>query len=71
VPSQCAVSGFDDTEESTQYQPMISTVHVPKQTMGMRAVDRLIWRIANPDAPPEKTLIHGDVILRESTERKS
>ncbi|XEC93628.1 LacI family DNA-binding transcriptional regulator [Paenibacillus tarimensis] len=65
VPGQCAVSGFDNTYPDSEIA--LTTVNVNKELLGMRAVDRILWRIANPDSNIEKTLICADIIMREST----
>lgn len=70
VPEDCAVTGFDNTEQSAACDPPLTTVDVPKRLLGMRAVDKLLWRIRNPDSPPEKTLIYGQTVWRASTERR-
>ncbi|MFC5528730.1 LacI family DNA-binding transcriptional regulator [Cohnella yongneupensis] len=61
-PSQCAVTGFDHTHD---YLPTLATVHVNKELLGMRAVDIMLWRIANRQSSYEKTLVYADVLIRE------
>ncbi|UVI30234.1 LacI family DNA-binding transcriptional regulator [Paenibacillus spongiae] len=60
--TQCAVTGFDNTHELI---PTLATVDVNKELLGMRAVDIMLWRIANPQSSFEKTLVYADVILRD------
>jgi LacI family transcriptional regulator len=70
VPGRCAVSGFDNThgpDSNFDVQPPITTVDVNKEQLGRRAVDKLLWRISNRLANIEKTLIYGEIIIREST----
>ncbi|GFN31105.1 hypothetical protein PCURB6_13650 [Paenibacillus curdlanolyticus] len=38
IPEQCGVTGFDNTS------PDLTTVNVNKELLGMRAVDKLLWR---------------------------
>lgn len=66
VPEECSVTGFDDIEEATTFEPSITTVRVAKETLGIRAVDMLLWRLEHPDSPFEKLLIHGDLAIRKS-----
>jgi LacI family transcriptional regulator len=61
VPRDCAVTGFDNLNEE---HPILATVNVDKETLGMRAVDQLLWRIPNRGFPFERKLIYGDVIIR-------
>ncbi|WP_308639341.1 LacI family DNA-binding transcriptional regulator [Paenibacillus silvisoli] len=62
VPAQCAVTGFDNTCDNF---PILGTVNVNKELLGMRAVDQMLWRILNPSSAFEKKLIYGDVIIRD------
>ena len=62
VPERCAVTGFDNTHEDL---PILATVNVNKEFLGMRAVDQMLWRIVNRHAPFERKLIYADSILRE------
>jgi len=67
VPEQVAVTGFDHMDDVTDPDiPALSTVHVPKEGLGRRAVEMLFARLANPERPVEKTLISGGILLRES-----
>ncbi|MFX3634228.1 MAG: LacI family DNA-binding transcriptional regulator [Candidatus Pristimantibacillus sp.] len=67
VPEQVSVTGFDNIEVADQLKPKLTTVHVPKETLGRRAVDKLLERIANRQEPVEKLLIAGEILYREST----
>ncbi|MCR2806306.1 LacI family DNA-binding transcriptional regulator [Paenibacillus sp. SCIV0701] len=62
IPQSCAITGFDNT---FVHLPLLATVNVNKELLGMRAVDQLLWRMANRGSAYEKKLIYGDVILRE------
>jgi len=69
VPDDVAVTGFDHTDEVTDptlQVPSLSTIHVPNRMMGKRAVEMLYARLSDPERPFEKTLINGNVMLRES-----
>ncbi|WP_127530668.1 LacI family DNA-binding transcriptional regulator [Paenibacillus kobensis] len=61
VPERCGVTGFDNTS------PGMTTVNVNKELLGMRAVDKLLWRCANRSSNVERLLIQGDVLMRDST----
>lgn len=62
VPRDVQVTGFDNTNDDL---PILATVNVDKELLGMRAVDQLLWRILNPGSNYEKLLIQADVIIRE------
>jgi LacI family transcriptional regulator len=67
VPEHCALTGFDNTHESL---PLLATVNVNKELLGMRAVDQMLWRISNPLSAYEKKLIFADLIIRETNALK-
>lgn len=66
VPEDISVSGFDNIEAAYRMRPALTTVHVPKESLGRRAVDRLLERIESPSEPLEKVLLAGEAIYRES-----
>ncbi|WP_159886089.1 LacI family DNA-binding transcriptional regulator [Paenibacillus puerhi] len=67
VPDDVSVSGFDNIEKAYEALPPLTTVHVPKEALGRRAVERLEARIRHRQEPAEKLLLGGEVIYREST----
>jgi LacI family transcriptional regulator len=71
VPGDVSLTGFDHTEEKGDDLPGLSTVHVPKELMGIRAVELLFRRLKEPDQPNEKTLIYGDVLMRQTVRKIS
>ena len=62
VPGRVQVTGFDNTYDNL---PIMATVNIDKELLGMRAVDQLLWRILNPDSNYERLLIQADVIVRD------
>lgn len=67
VPGDVSVTGFDNIEDSYRMSPALTTVHVPKEALGKRAVERLLSRIAGKQEPMEKLLLAGELLYREST----
>ncbi len=63
VPTDCAVTGFDNTCES---HPILGTVNVNKELLGMRAVDQMLWRVLNRESAYEKKMISGEIIVRDN-----
>lgn len=53
VPEDIIVTGFDNTDRLTYLYPDMPTIDVPKEQLGLRAGEQLIWRMANPDRPKE------------------
>ncbi|HEX6060145.1 MAG TPA: LacI family DNA-binding transcriptional regulator [Gemmatimonadaceae bacterium] len=52
IPDDVAVAGFDDVPIARYTSPPLSTVHVPIQELGARAVDRLLHTIAGGNRQP-------------------
>lgn len=67
VPTEVSVSGFDNIDVASQKDPSITTVNVPKEDLGQRAVKRLLDRIADPGSPKEKIMLAVDIVYRNST----
>ncbi|MEK0315786.1 LacI family DNA-binding transcriptional regulator [Cohnella sp. 56] len=70
VPDDCAVTGFDDSPDAAAMTPGLTTVRVSKELLGSRAVDQLIWRASNRGSNPERKLIAGEVVIRDSIGKK-
>ncbi|GAE07204.1 substrate-binding domain-containing protein [Paenibacillus sp. JCM 10914] len=68
VPRGVHVTGFDNMYDNL---PILATVNIDKELLGMRAVDQLLWRILNPGSNYEKLLIQADIIVRELGNRDS
>ncbi|MGG6314069.1 LacI family DNA-binding transcriptional regulator [Paenibacillus macerans] len=67
IPGDIAVSGFDNIDDAAQNVPSITTVNVPKEDLGRRAVKKLLDRLANPGLPQEKIMISVEIVYRNST----
>lgn len=70
VPSSVAVVGFDDIMYAAKTAPALTTVHVPKMEMGIQAVRLVFDLLEHPGSGVHTRLIHTDLIVRESSERK-
>lgn len=66
VPDDLAVTGFDDVVEARFLEPQLTTVDIPKEALGKRAAEVLLWRILNPDRPFEITYVENTIKLRGS-----
>lgn len=53
IPSDVALTAFDDFEWADLFQPRLTTMAQDLETMGSRAVESLLSRIAGDDAPRE------------------
>ncbi|WP_186577107.1 LacI family DNA-binding transcriptional regulator [Aquibacillus kalidii] len=67
IPEDVSVAGFDNKEFTYKQSPTITTINVAKEDMGKRAVEMLMRRIEEKDAPFEKVMLAGEIMLREST----
>jgi LacI family transcriptional regulator len=67
IPDQVALAGFDDIFEATVIEPNLTTVKIPKEELGQRAAEELIWRFHHPERPVEVIRIGTEVIFRDST----
>jgi len=67
IPQDIAVVGFDGTELSEMVSPPLSTIKQPSRDIGRKAVDLLLNKIDNPDAPTERVMMNWHFISRAST----
>lgn len=67
VPEQLSLTGFDNIEDSYMRELALTTVHVPKEMLGKKAVERLLNRKQHPEEPIVKLLVKSEIIYREST----
>jgi DNA-binding LacI/PurR family transcriptional regulator len=66
VPGQMSVVGFDGMYAAFWTGYELTTVRQPVNQMAKAAVDILMERIDNPDAPPEKRVLAGTLIRGKS-----
>jgi LacI family transcriptional regulator len=67
VPGDISVMGFDDIPLAAELNPPLSTIHVPKRTMGTIAARRLVDIIKKKESIPHKVLIPARLVERAST----
>ena len=67
VPGDISVLGFDDIPVAAEVNPPLTTMHVPKETMGTMAARRLVDVIKKRGDPPHKVLIPAQLVVRSST----
>jgi LacI family transcriptional regulator len=71
VPGQAALVSIDDIDLSSFVSPALTTVHVPKEDMGLYAVQMLVNYSTQPDIPPAFIILPTDLIIRESCGMRS
>lgn len=67
VPNQLSIVGFDDTPQSAQVWPPLTTVRWPISQMAQRAAHKLIAN--EEDSPIEEILLESELIKRASVSR--
>jgi len=67
IPEDISVVGFDDIHLAAEVNPPLSTISVPKKTMGMMAARRLVDVIKRKEDTPYKTLVPTSLVIRRST----
>lgn len=67
VPGQARIVGFDDSRLASLLRPALSSVRVPLADVGAAAIDALINRIENPDAPVVRRTLPTHLVVRESS----
>ncbi|WP_328804506.1 LacI family DNA-binding transcriptional regulator [Paenibacillus apii] len=70
VPEDIAVIGFDDIDESKDYQPPLTTVHQQRFTMGETAAKMLLQLIDSQDGITRHATIPARFVIRESSGTK-
>lgn len=66
-PADVSIVGFDDLTLAELNQPGLTTVKVPKEEMGSRAVQIVLGRIAEPEKLPELVMLSTALVKRAST----
>ena len=67
IPKDISVVGFDDIALASEVNPPLTTVHVPKRTIGVLAVKKLLKIIKGKEDAVQKSLIPTSLVVREST----
>lgn len=66
IPQDISIVGFDDIELGKMVVPKITTVHVDKELMGKKGMQRLLYRIEHPNDKVEKIMMDVSIVERES-----
>lgn len=71
VPDAVEVFGFDNLDITRFMQPRLSTLDVPKYSLGQTAVEELIRHIEDPEAEYKTIELKTRVVLRETTKQNA
>ncbi|TVR29856.1 MAG: LacI family transcriptional regulator [Spirochaetaceae bacterium] len=66
VPNDISVIGHDDIDEASMLVPALSTVRVPKYSLGYQSASRLIHLIEKKDSFSKSVLNTPELIIRET-----
>lgn len=69
VPEDVSIVGFDNISELIYTN--LTTIDVPKQSIGEKAVEQLISRVENPNKPLEDVMLSVELIERASVKKLS
>ncbi len=69
VPRDILLSGFDDSSESRNWVPPLTTVHIHTQSIAYSAMQLLMTRLQEPDLAYRRVYTQTDLIYRRSTDR--
>ncbi len=69
VPGDISVIGFDNIDWAKNISPELTTLHVDKELMGRKAVQRLISLLDTPSEAPEKCIVSVELISRNSVRK--
>lgn len=61
-----AVVSCDDIEEASRGYVQLTTARIQKREIGLRAVEMLLERMADPTIPPRKILLEPELIIRKT-----
>jgi LacI family transcriptional regulator len=66
VPTDVAVTGFDDIASARHLRPALTTVHQPMRDVGQLAVETLLARIADAQARRRSVVLPTEPRIRRS-----
>lgn len=69
VPQDVSVMSIDGFNLAAIEEVPLTAVHVPREALGVEAVQMLQQRLIRPDAPMGSLLLHGRLAVRESVRR--
>ena len=67
IPGDISVVGFDDMEEAHSFWPPLTTVHQDFTAVGRLSLQKLLHKVANPNAKNDKTTVPTRLVIRDST----
>ncbi len=66
VPTDIALTGFDDIASARHVRPALTTVRQPMRDLGERSLEVLLDRIGKPTSPRRSVVLPTQVVVRRS-----
>lgn len=66
VPTDVAITGFDDISSARHLRPALTTVRQPIRELGEQSVGVLLDRLAHPEAPTRSVVLPTEIVIRRS-----
>jgi DNA-binding LacI/PurR family transcriptional regulator len=67
VPEDVAVIGFDDIPFASMIDPPLTTMRQPLESIGNRACELILEKIANPGVPKRRIILETELVIRGTT----
>lgn len=71
VPRDISLTGFDDIPLARYLSPALTTVSANAERLGERAVELMLARLEEPEAPPQHHVLPTYLVVRDSTKEVS
>jgi LacI family transcriptional regulator len=69
IPEDVSIIGFDDIPASAVVDPPLSTMRVPKKSLGILAVERLIKQINGETSETVRIAVNTELVIRSSVKQ--
>ncbi|MEM7440215.1 MAG: LacI family DNA-binding transcriptional regulator [Pseudomonadota bacterium] len=67
IPRDQSIMAIGDFKGTAEFEPSLSTVHIPAPFIGNRAAQMLLDRMADPDLPVQRHRVNVELVPRAST----
>jgi LacI family fructose operon transcriptional repressor len=67
IPTDIGLVGFDETTWGALVEPAVTIIAQPTYEIGATAAELLLQRLENPERPPRKVILRGELIVRGSS----
>lgn len=68
IPQDVSIIGVDNIPYSAVCNPPLTTISISRNEMGIQAVNLLRYKIVNPQTPPIRVQVCGELTVRASTQ---